>query len=118
MRYSLKRISRQRHDRASEPCTNTSLRELALFGIVVRRRHTRRVLARRHFERHRQRPVPLTMSSQSFVQYLSHIILYGRQLVARVIGTRVPAWIHTIIVRIALEILPQIRPALRERTTR
>ena len=97
---------------------NTLLRELALFGIVVHHHHTRRVLARRHFERHRQHPVPLTMSSQSFIQYLSHIILYGQQLVAHVIGMRVPTWIHTIIVRIALEILPHIRPTLCERTTR
>ena len=112
MQYSLKWISRQWHDQASEPCMNTSLWELALFGIVMRCRHTHWVLMHQHFEQHRQCPVLLTMSSQSFVQYLSHIILYGQQLVACVIGTHVPVWIHTIIVWIALEILPQICPAL------
>jgi hypothetical protein len=103
MRYSLRQISRRRHDRASELCVLEPIRSEshcvwlrwctvghASFGATVRHCHTRRALARLQLGRHFTQPSPMP-------PFLPNII--------RIVVNCAYAWLRPIIVEAGNEVL-------------
>jgi len=107
MRYSLRQISRRRHDRVSELCVLKPIRSeshcvwlrwcmvgRALFGTTVRHRHTRRALAR------------LQLATQlSPMPAFLDLFPQGTPNIIRIVANCAYAWLRPIVVEAGNDVL-------------
>lgn len=133
MRYSLRRISRPRHDRASEPSSNALALRVApcfcpvvcpaLFGTAVSslRASGARVPGFRFRTTSPSLPILLTMPFpllQVFFPFTYQVLRYFRHILTRVIATRARAWARAIAIQAAVEVVERMRLLAVERAAR